>query len=129
MRDDTESNEQKIRASPWPMLIAVGLAIAEVGVVFGLQPVAVGGLILLLVTVTGILRESGYILRPSRTAGVLGGLFVGIGVVLVVFHQGGPPVRGHSFIFAGGLALVAIPFWRRFIQRRSHLMTEAESTE
>ena len=129
MSDDTESNEQKIRASPWPMLVAVGLAIAEVGVVLGLQPMAVGGLILFLVTVTGILRESGYILRPSRTAGVLGGLFVGVGVVLVAFHQGGPPVRGHSFIIAGGLALVAIPLWRRFIQQRSHLVTKTESTE
>ena len=121
MSDETESNEQKIRASPWPMLIAMGLAVAEVGVVFGLQPVAVGGLILLLVTVTGILRESGYILRPSRTAGVLGGLFVGVGVVLVVFHQGGPPVRGQSFIIAGGLALVGIPLWRWFV--RHHTQT------
>lgn len=129
MTDDSEPIEQKTLSSPWPMLVAVGLAIAEVGVVLGMRPLAVGGLVLFLFTVTGILRESGYVLRPSRAAGALGGLFVGIGVVLVTFHQGGPPVRGHSFVIAGTLGLLAIPLWRRFVRQRGQLVPVTESTK
>lgn len=71
------------RASPWPLFVALGFALSELGVFIGLYPVAVGGILLLGASVAGILRESRYasdLWRPLLGLGVafvlLGGLVV-----------------------------------------------------
>ncbi|MFB6182991.1 MAG: cox cluster protein [Haloarculaceae archaeon] len=70
-------SERYRTASPWPLFVAVGLALSEVGIFLGSFPVAVGGLLLFGASVSGILRESGYVSRPWRT-------FAAIGVVLAI---------------------------------------------
>ena len=65
-------SEQYRRASPWPLFIALGLPIAEIGVLFGLVPLAVGGLLLFVGSVAGIVQESGYVERPVRPRGSMG---------------------------------------------------------
>ncbi|WP_255150415.1 DUF7541 family protein [Halorarius halobius] len=66
------------KASPWPLFVALGLAVGEVGVVMALYPVAVAGLLLFVGSVAGIVSEAGYAERPWR-------LLAGLGAVLVVF--------------------------------------------
>jgi len=39
-------SEQYRKASPWPLFIALGVPISEIGLVFDVLPVAVGGLLL-----------------------------------------------------------------------------------
>jgi len=77
------------KASPWPVFVAVGLAVAEVGVFLdGLYPLAVAGLLLFVGSVAGIVSEAGYVGRPWRLLGGLGAVLVVAGV-LVVYSQVG----------------------------------------
>ena len=101
------------------MLVAVGFAISEVGVFLGLRPVAVGGLLLFVVTLAGILRESEYVSRPSRVVGVCAIALLGLGAILLVVHRSGPPVRGHAMLIAGGVALAGVPLWQWFVSHRT----------
>jgi len=59
-------SEQYRMSSPWPLFVALGVAISEVGIILGFLPVAAGGLVLLAGSVTGILRESGHVANPWR---------------------------------------------------------------
>jgi hypothetical protein len=80
MSDEVEpglSNRYR-KASPWPVFVALGFVVSEVGVVLGLFPVAVGGLLLFGGTAAGILSEAGYVARPDRS-------LVAFGVVLISF--------------------------------------------
>lgn len=84
--DDQQGlSDQYPTASPWPVFVALGLALSEIGVFIGLFPVAVFGLILFGGSVAGILTESGYAERPWPTlvgvGAVLSLLAVGIGAV------------------------------------------------
>ena len=66
------------KASPWPVFVAVGLAVSEIGVFLdGLYPLAVAGLLLFVGSVAGIVAEAGYVDRPWP-------LLAGLSVVLVV---------------------------------------------
>lgn len=73
---DPGLSDQYRRASPWPLFVALGLAVSEVGVLFGLAPIAVGGLLLFGGSVAGIIQEAGYVERPWP-------LLAGIGVALL----------------------------------------------
>lgn len=73
---DPGLSDQYRKASPWPLFVALGLAVSEVGVVLGVGPVAVGGLLLFGGSVAGILQEAGYVERPWP-------LLAGIGVLLL----------------------------------------------
>jgi len=91
-------SEQYRMASPWPIFIALGIPIAELGIIFGLFPLSVGGLLLFGGSAAGMAFESGYAKTPWR------GLF---GVALPL------GVLGAAFIFtrialpSRGLAIVA----------------------
>lgn len=65
--------------SPWPILVAGGLALSEVGILFGVVPLAVGGLLLFGGSCAGILHEAGYATSPWRPLQAIGGLFVLLG--------------------------------------------------
>lgn len=107
------------RASPWPLFVALGFALSELGVFVGLYPVAVGGILLLGASVAGILRESRYaqdLWRPLVGLGlafaVLGGAVVAtqvdpgtIGVLALVEEPNGVVGRGLSIGGAGGILL------------------------
>lgn len=57
---------QHRRSSAWPPFVALGLAAAEVGVLFGLVPVALGGVLLFGGGCAGVAREAGLAAGPWR---------------------------------------------------------------
>jgi len=81
MEEQPGLSDQYRTASPWPVFVALGLALSEIGVFIGLFPVAVFGLILFGGSIAGILTESGYVQRPWPT-------LVGVGVVLALLAAG-----------------------------------------
>lgn len=119
MEEQPGLSDQYRTASPWPVFVALGLALSEVGVFIGLFPVAVFGLILFGGAIAGILTESGYVSRPWPTllgvGGVLALLAAGIAVYqlpaaeLVVSNIGdGPLFTRLVAVAAAGLILVAM---------------------
>lgn len=77
------------KTSAWPVFVAVGLAVSEVGVFLdGLYPLAVAGLLLFVGSIAGIVSEAGYVDRPWRLLGGLGAVLVVVGL-LVVYSQVG----------------------------------------
>jgi hypothetical protein len=98
-------SEQYRMASPWPIFIALGIPIAEVGIVFGIFPIAVGGLVLFSGSVAGILQEAGYVASPWRAVGALAVALVVVGVAFVVTDLN-LVTRGYAVITAGALLLV-----------------------
>lgn len=93
--------------SPWPVFVALGIALSEVGVVMGGSwlPVAIGGIVLLEGSVVGVLRETGYVDSTSRPTFALGAGFLLIGGLLVRLTS--VDVRGTAIAAAGGTAVVA----------------------
>jgi len=81
MEEQPGLSDQYRTASPWPVFVALGLVLSEIGVFIGLFPVAVFGLILFGGSIAGILTESGYVARPWPT-------LAGVGVVLAVIAAG-----------------------------------------
>ena len=130
MSDESDTNSTYTGASPWPLFVALGLALSEVGVVLGLRPVSVAGLLLFVGSVAGILTEAGYVSRPARAAGVQGVALVGIGITLVLQNQTGTTVRGQSIAIAGVLSLLGALLWVGFIRTRARdSKATTESTE
>lgn len=87
MSERTEQglSDQYARASPWPIPVVIGLVVAELGILFdGLLPVAVGGMLLLAVSVVGILRESGFATTLWKPTLVVAVVFAAIGATLYV---------------------------------------------
>lgn len=81
MDEDPGLSDQYRMASPWPVFVALGLVLSEVGIFLGIFAVAVGGLLLFAGSVAGILKESGYVEQ-------LWGTLLGFGVVLFVAGAG-----------------------------------------
>jgi hypothetical protein len=86
MEEQPGLSDQYRTASPWPVFVALGLALSEIGVFIGLFPVAVFGLILFGGSVAGILTESGYAERPWPTLLGVGGVLAGIALALAVTY-------------------------------------------
>jgi hypothetical protein len=91
MEEQPGLSDQYRTASPWPVFVALGLTLSEIGVFIGLFPVAVFGLILFGGSIAGILTESGYVSRPWPTLSgvgvVLAGLAILIGITQVPIAQ------------------------------------------
>lgn len=98
-------SDQYNRASPWPLFVALGLPVSEVGVLLGLFPVAVAGLLLFCGSVAGMFAESGYAETPWPVAVALGAVCLAVGAW---FTFGGPelPLRGQAVGAAGVLLVV-----------------------
>ena len=79
-------SDQYRMASPWPVFVALGLPISEIGILFGVFPVAVGGLLLFAGSIAGMLGESGYAATPWRALAVIGGILLIAGVALVALE-------------------------------------------
>lgn len=103
--DLTETASTPTRASPWPPLIAVGLAVAEFGVLFGVFAVAVGGVCCFGGSVAGLVADSGYANSRARAL---------VGVALVLGGAGAPVVALTSYqvrglaVLGGAGVLVAL---------------------
>ena len=118
------SDEYRL-SSPWPLFVALGLTLSEVGIVMNLLPISVGGLVLFAGSVAGIVQDAGYVTRPWGLLGGLGAVLVVLGAVLVVTQiplsvdvvvetlgsamapdANGNVQRGLSIVVAGVLALL-----------------------
>lgn len=105
-------SDQYRTASPWPVFVALGFALSEIGVFLGLFSVAVAGLLLLGASVTGILRESGYVSQTWQVLAALGAAFalLGLGVVLTQVSPGAVSVQSviadPNGVVGRGLAIV-----------------------
>jgi len=103
------SEEYRV-VSPWPLFVALGLPIAEVGILFGLVPLAVGGLLLFCGSIAGILRENEYV--SSAWRGLTGvSVFVIVGGLALWYADTATAsdllIRAYSLIGTGVLLLVA----------------------
>jgi hypothetical protein len=110
--------DHKPSASLWPMFVAFGLAIAEVGVVVGVFVFTVIGFLMFTGAIAGILAEAGYVERPWATLGVLGTVVLALGIAVFWAFDGvvgGPELvavnnavayRGLSMISAGALTVL-----------------------
>ena len=118
MTDEVEPglSDQYRFASPWPVFVALGFALSEVGIFLNLPSLAVGGLLLLGGSVAGILRESAYADSVWVTLAGLGVLFGALGgALLAVPVLGGDPISlglpalGHpnGFVARGKAVLAA----------------------
>lgn len=100
------------RASPWPLLLALGLAAGEVGVVLDSFVLAVGGIGLFGASLAGQVAETGYVASRSKTLGAVAAVFTGLGALVVVTTTF--RTRGLAVVAAGGLlfALAVIDQYR-----------------
>jgi hypothetical protein len=103
-RVDAGVSDRYRKASPWPLFVALGLAISEVGVVFGFVPVAVGGLLLFGGAIAGIVQEAGYADRPWGLLAGVGALFA-TGGALVVATQTAPGGVADAVLAPSGIGL------------------------
>jgi predicted Co/Zn/Cd cation transporter (cation efflux family) len=124
MDDQPGLSDQYRMSSPWPVFVTLGLVISELGIFFGIVPLAVGGLLLLTGSIAGIIREAGYTEQPWGTLGMLGVVLVVLGGILIATQipaatvnalssvltgifsarPNGIVVRGVSIVFAGVIA-------------------------
>ena len=116
MTDEVEPglSDRYRKASPWPLFVALGVVLSEVGVVLGLFPVTVGGLLLFGATVAGILREAGYIRRPAAALAVLGIALAAVGLLAILLRLDPSAVsievlldRSRPFVYRGTAVAVA----------------------
>lgn len=105
MEGESGVRSEKPRASPWPVFVALGLALSEVGVVLGSGAVAFGGVLLFAASVVGILRESRYAATLWLPALGVGALFAASGALLYALTEF--DARGTYVAAAGGIVVVA----------------------
>jgi hypothetical protein len=106
MDDQPGLSDQYRMASPWPIFVALGIPLAELGILFDVFVVAVGGLLLFCGSVTGLLREAGYAKTAWRPLAVFAILLFAVGGVLV-FTDVNLVTRGYAIITAGALLAAA----------------------
>jgi len=110
MDENPGLSEEYRLVSPWPLFVALGLPIAEVGILFGLVPLAVGGLLLFCGSIAGILRENGYVSSTWRGLAGLSVLVVAGGLALWYADMTTASdllIRAYSMIGTGVLMLLA----------------------
>jgi len=95
------------KASPWPVFVAFGLAIFEVGIVMALFPVAVGGLLLFVGSVVGVLRESGYVADPWKGLVTASVVCLAVGAAIAFTTTDAVRLRGVAVLVGGVLVLFA----------------------
>ena len=110
MDENPGLSEEYRTVSPWPLFVALGLPIAEVGILFGLVPLAVGGLLLFCGSIAGILRENGYVSSTWRGLAGLSVLVVAGGLALWYADMTTASdllIRAYAMIGTGVLMLLA----------------------
>lgn len=93
--------EEYTKSSAWPLVVVLGLVLSEVGILFNLYPLSVGGLVLFVGGVSGIVDEAGYVASPWRLMGALSVALVVLGLLVVSTQVDGG--------FAAFVAQVASP--------------------
>jgi hypothetical protein len=102
-------SEQYRKASPWPVFIALGVPISEIGLVFDVFPLAVGGLLLFCGCIAGMLQESGYVEMPWSALSVMALLLFAFGAgILYLDPQVGADMTLRAYaVLASGLIMIA----------------------
>lgn len=114
-------SERYAKSSPWPVVVALGLVVSEIGILFGLYPVAVAGLVMFVGSVSGIVYEAGYVASPWRLLSGLGVALVAVGLALVstqvdggisayvaqVSVENGVTLRGFTIAATGAILALA----------------------
>jgi hypothetical protein len=104
MDENPGLSDQYRTASPWPVFVAFGLVISEVGILFGLFPIAVGGLLLFCGSLAGLVHEAGYASTPWRMLAALGVVFLVAGGALTTTDVAA--TRGYAIVVAAAILLV-----------------------
>jgi hypothetical protein len=117
MDETTGLSDQYRRASPWPPFVALGIPVSELGVVFDLFPVAVGGLVLFCGSVAGMAREAGYARTPWRALAALAVGVVAVGGLLLAGT--GLVTRGYAVVTAGVLLGTGAVVGALFVDERA----------
>ncbi len=99
-------SEQYRKASPWPLFVALGFVLSELGVIMGFFSVTVVGILLFGGTTGAILQESGYIAQSWRAMVSIGALFALLGAVVIAtwgetLAVGGLVDPANSFAYRG----------------------------
>lgn len=120
MEENPGLSEQYRKASPWPLFIALGVPISEIGLVFDIFPVAVGGLLLFCGCLAGMLQESGYVELPWTALGVMALLLFVFGGWVLVANPGGVDLtlRGYAMIASGGILVAAVVAGKLFVPKQ-----------
>ncbi|UWG48228.1 cox cluster protein [Halanaeroarchaeum sp. HSR-CO] len=106
--------------SAWPPFVALGLVVAEIGIVMNLVPLSIGGILLFGGSVAGILQDAAMIERPWYALAVVGVLFalfggglwwtqlesLALAHVLSVGAANPIAIRGEAILLAGVLLVV-----------------------
>ncbi|MBB6645945.1 DUF7541 family protein [Halobellus ruber] len=108
-------SEQYRRASPWPLFVALGIPIAEVGIVFDLFPIAVGGLLLFGGSAAGMATEAGYAKTPWRALVGAAVPFAALGLGFV-YTPIDLPDRGYAILAAAAILVAIAVAGRLFAQ-------------
>ncbi|WP_410765271.1 cox cluster protein [Haloferax sp. DFSO60] len=108
-------SDQYRMASPWPVFVALGIPISELGLLFDLFPLAVGGLLLFCGSIAGMLQESGYVESIWKSLGVFSVLLFIIGGAFV-FMDGTLVTRGYAVIASGALLLFGGVVFELFVR-------------
>jgi hypothetical protein len=116
MDENPGLSDQYRTASPWPLFVALGIPISELGLLFDLFALAVGGLVLFCGSVTGMLREAGYVETPWRALGGFGVALVALGVGLA--FGPGYVTRGYAVAGAGVVLLGGAVVGTLFVETR-----------
>lgn len=96
---DAGLEDRKPSASVWPMFVAFGLAIAEVGVVVGVFVLTVVGVLMFTGSVAGIVSESGYVENGWRLLAGFAVVVFALGAAVFVAYGGS----------VGGSELIGVP--------------------
>jgi hypothetical protein len=91
MEEEPGLSDQYRKASPWPMFVALGFVLSEVGIIIGIFSIAVGGLLLFGGSVAGILKESAYVDTLWGSLLAFGGVLAAIGLAVVAWRVGVDP--------------------------------------
>lgn len=106
MDENPGLSDQYRTASPWPLFVALGLPIAELGILFNIFPLTVGGMLLFFGSIAGMLTESGYASTPWRTLAVSSLLMFAAGAGLA-FSSLQLVTRGYAVVTAAAIMLLA----------------------
>ncbi|AFK18600.1 cox cluster protein [Haloferax mediterranei ATCC 33500] len=110
-------SDQYRTASPWPVFIALGIPISELGLLFGLFPLAVGGLLLFGGSVVGMLSESGYVGSTMRALIGFSVILFGFGAALA-FTDINLVARGYAVITAAALLVFGGVVFELFVREQ-----------
>ncbi len=122
MDENPGLSEQYRRASVWPLFVALGIPISEIGILFGIPALSVGGLLLFCGSVSAMINEAGYTETPWNALmacaillfiGGAGILYADAHVSLKAAHLAR---RGWAIIGTGGVLLIGGLLGRLFVR-------------